>query len=299
MKFSDFKSNHVLEIVNDCDFDAFYLIGKPKQDGVSAVTFMEDIKYIDAVLEANVVGVICGPEHVDTLYERKFKGGICTSDNPRIDFFNLYNLYHTSNKIQPVKTTIGTNCNIHDTAVISEYDVIIDDNVEIGPYVVIEAGTHICEGVTIEAGCKLGVSAFYHIYSGGERVTVKSTGCLMVDRNVYIHSNCVMEKGVLGGMTHIGKNVSVDSHALVSHDVNVDDNCRIAGGVILAGFVVIGANTQLGMSVNVAPNVKIGKNVQLSIGAVVTKDVPDSSRYSGNFAVDHEHFIKYIKSIAR
>lgn len=33
------------------------------------------------------------------------------------------------------------------------------------------------------------------------------------------------------------------------------------------------------------------------MGAVVTKDVPDNSQVSGNFAIEHELFIEHLKSI--
>jgi UDP-3-O-[3-hydroxymyristoyl] glucosamine N-acyltransferase len=41
----------------------------------------------------------------------------------------------------------------------------------------------------------------------------------------------------------------------------------------------------------------IGKKASISLGSVVTKDVKEGNRVSGNFAIDHDRFIAFIRSI--
>jgi len=281
-------------IIRDCEFDRFYLLGKVKPERKKVITFIESEKYIDEVLQGEIEAVVC-TKSIEEAITEQFNGGILISDNPRITFFELYNQSLKTYPKDDKETYIGANCNIHESVIIPKNNVYIGDNAVIEPYVVIEEGTNIGDNVIIEPGVKLGTAAFYHIYSENKHVFVKSSGTLFIDSNVTIHSNTMIEKSALGGQTFIGKDVSIDNNTLIGHDSYVGDSVRIAASSTLAGGVYIGEKTQLGVSVSIAPNVHIGKNVQLSIGAVVTKDVPDSVRYSGNFAIEHSLFLRNLK----
>jgi UDP-3-O-[3-hydroxymyristoyl] glucosamine N-acyltransferase len=120
----------------------------------------------------------------------------------------------------------------------------------------------------------------------------------MIGDNVELHTGVCIEKGVFGGITQIDDYSKLDNHCVVEHDVLIGRRCKLAGKTLLAGWARIGKDSFCGVSVSVAPRVRIGAGCKLSAGAVVTKDVEDGQHVSGNFAIDHEHFIQHIKNIS-
>lgn len=289
----NYTGNEIV-LVKDCDVDRFYLLGKDKPQNMSLLTFAEKEKFIGDVLQSGVAGIICTKEIAESV-SRTFPGGLAYAKNPRTAFFKLYNHFVEVNSTPPVKTHIGKNVRIHPSVVIPENNVSIGDGTHIGAYTVIEEGVHIGENVFIEPCCRIGMSAFYHIYSEDEHVFVTSSGLLFIDDNVSVHSGSSLEKGALGGTTYIGKDTAIDNNVLIGHDSVLGEAVRVAGGSTIAGGVHIEEKTQLGVGVNVAPNVHIGRDSQISVGAAVTKDVPDGVRYSGNFAIEHEAFLRALK----
>jgi len=66
---------------------------------------------------------------------------------------------------------------------------------------------------------------------------------------------------------------------------------------MISGNVRVGNDVWIGPSAAISNGITIGDNCWVSLGSVVTKDVQAGSRVSGNFAIDHEKFIQFIKSI--
>lgn len=145
---------------------------------------------------------------------------------------------------------------IHETAIIYP-NVIIEDNVYIGPYCVIggppewkgkeENGL----GVYISQGTR--ITGFVTIDSGAESVT------------------------------YIGKNCYIMKHTYIAHDVTVKDNVTISAGVSIGGLCTIEANTNIGMNAAIHQKVKIPKLCMIGMGAVVTKktELKENSKYAG------------------
>ncbi|MCY1212651.1 maltose O-acetyltransferase [compost metagenome] len=63
------------------------------------------------------------------------------------------------------------------------------------------------------------------------------------------------------------------------------------------GHVMLSENVFVGPSATVTSRIRVGKDSKISIGSVVTKDVPANTRVTGNFAVDHEDWIEFVKSV--
>ena len=77
----------------------------------------------------------------------------------------------------------------------------------------------------------------------------------------------------------IGNNVIIEPFATVQKDVIIDDDCWI------------GPNSAI------TPQLKIGDKGFVTIGSVVTRNVEPGQTVSGNFAIEHSKFIKFIKTI--
>ena len=141
--------------------------------------------------------------------------------------------------------------------------------------------------------------SFYYYGEGDDRKLVESTGGVVIENNVELHTGCVVEKGVMGGNTHIGCNTKLDNQVFIGHDSYVGSNCTLAGQTMLAGGVYIGNDSFAGVCSSFAPNVILGNNTKVSAGSVVTKSVPDGQHVSGNFAIEHSKLVEHIKILSK
>lgn len=302
MRLSD---KFVLDIIqdsaaveNDGEFDKLCLLGKRKVDQAKSLTYLSSKEYIEQFFAENHYAVICTPEIAENL--RQFKTfGILVTKDPKSVFFKIHNylVTNTNHYGKDEPTSIKTNCNIHEKAVIANENVFMGNNVTIGANVIIHEGVFIEDNAVIMDGCIIGAPAFYYFGDGINRQRVESSGSIKIGKNVMIHPNTVICKGVLGGKTVIGDYTALDSDVFIGHDVNIGMNCTLAAGSKLAGWVHIGDNCFIGVGGKIAPNVIVSSDTKISIGAVVTKNVEPFTQVSGNFAIPHKYFIKNLKHI--
>lgn len=298
MKLSEAKHfcNDALNVITDCEFDSLYLMGKEFDTKRNYISFIGQPKYIDSFLNHDICGVIC-TEEVANLLKNKYTGGISVVEDPKKAFFEIHN--HMGNDtIKGNETYIDNTAYIGRNVIINETDVYIGKNVSIGSNTVIHEGTYIGDNTIIREGCVIGGPAFYYYGEDNERKLVRSTGTVRIGKNVELHANVIVERGVMYGETYIGNNSKIDNNVVIGHDSKIKNNCTLAGNSILAGGVVLGENTFLGVSAVISPNVIVGNNCKISSGSVVTKFVKDNEHVSGNFAILHEAYIRHIKNIS-
>ena len=151
-------------------------------------------------------------------------------DDPDYVFTIYHNEIHKHDRIpDPI---IGSNCKIHPTVVmnvegfkvanapdgskvqfIHTGNIIIDDNVEIGPYTVVHRGT--MDPTIIKKGVKIGAKN-------------------NIAHNNIIGENTVFAAGVItNGSVTIGKNCWISSGALIRNGVSICDNTVIGLGAVV------------------------------------------------------------------
>ncbi len=87
---------------------------------------------------------------------------------------------------------------------------------------------------------------------------------------------------VLTAGVTVGAHVAVMPHAVLTHDVTVDDFATIASGVRLGGGVSVLRRAYLGSGALIREQVKIGAWAQVGMGSVVLRDIPDAEVWVGN-----------------
>lgn len=297
MKLSDISQygQQKVTIVKDCEFEKLYLLGKPTYDEADRVSFLMDVSFVKAFLDSGLAGVICTPEVAERL-EGSYTGGICVAENPKTAFFQFHNGL-TEMRRKGEKNRIAESAVIHETATIAEENVRIGANVQIGANVIIKENTVIDENTIIWENALIGSPGFCYFGEGEDKTLVKSAGGVKIGKNVELHANTVIEKGVMGNDTVIGMNTKIDHNVFIGHDVHIGCNCIIVGNSSFAGGVTISDHVFIGMAVTAAQNITVGKEAKVSIGSVLTKDVEPGTHVSGNFAVEHDKFIQHLKRI--
>jgi len=176
-----------------------------------------------------------------------------------------------------------TPARIHPTAIISPEAVLADD-VEIGPYVVIEGDVRIGEGtivrpfahlvgpMTIGQRNDIGTSTVIgerpqHMgYKGDLHRT------LIGDGNVF-REHVTIHRGFMG-QTILGDRNYMMAGSHIGHDCVVGSDGMFANGCMLGGHCIVGDRVLLSGSTGVHQWSKVGRLSLVSGLAVVTKDIP-------------------------
>jgi sugar O-acyltransferase (sialic acid O-acetyltransferase NeuD family) len=108
----------------------------------------------------------------------------------------------------------------------------------------------------------------------------------LVGPNSRIGDGCYLAAGaVLSVNVRLGRFVTVNVHAAVTHDDVIGDFVTLHPSVHLAGHVVIGDLSELGTGAAVIPGHTLGSATTLGPGAVATRSLPGGGTWVGSPAV--------------
>jgi UDP-N-acetylglucosamine acyltransferase len=174
---------------------------------------------------------------------------------------------------------------IHPTAVIDARAELGDD-VEVGPYAVIE------DDVRVENGCKIGphvylargarLSENVQVFNGAVIATapqdLKFKGeysVVEIGARTIVREFATIHRGTEAtGRTVVGSDCFLMAYSHVAHDCVLEDKVIIANSVNLAGHVHLEEYVAIGGVVPIHQFVRIGRHAFIAGGTRVPKDVP-------------------------
>ena len=176
---------------------------------------------------------------------------------------------------------------IHPTAIVSVAADLSDD-VEVGPYAIIDgpvrigAGTvvlahsHVLGRTTVGRACRIGPAA----YVGTPPQHLKAdrdAGSLVVGDGVTIRETATLHRAATPGDDHatrVGDRCFVMAAAHVGHDSVVAADVVLAHGCMLGGHVTVGAAAFLGGGSAFHQYCRVGRLAMIRGNEAVTQDVP-------------------------
>lgn len=256
-----------------------------------------DKSYLGVFLANENISCVVTNSEIAALLPEKY--GVIISDYPLKTFYQIHRYLNNNTDFywQSFATRIAPSAQIHERAYIAEADVQIGENCIIEPNVTILPKTILGDNVIIRAGVVLGTEGFEFKKIDGLLVSVNHSGGVKVGNNVEIQANCAVSRSVFGGFTEIGDYTKLDNLVHVAHNVKIGKNCRLAAAAMIAGSTTIGDNVWIGPNCTISSEVIIGNNASVSLGAVVTRNVKENQKVSGNFAVDHDKLVAFIRTI--
>ena len=262
------------------------------------LTFMENKKFLPYLLENKCIScVLCAPDIVDQI--SNLISGIFITSEPKVCFEEIHNnlANNTEYTLPEYDTKIGRDCNISPLAYISNKNVTIMDNVFIGPF------AYIGEHVTIGNNCKvynhatIGGRSFSYARKGdNDIIGLIDCGSVYLESDVEVMSYTHIARGILpSDCTYIGEKTVLDAHIHVGHGAKLYNRVFVAGGAIIGGNASIGNDSWIGINATVSNRITIGARSRVSLGAVVTKNIPNDTVVSGNFAIEHSKFLARLQ----
>lgn len=189
---------------------------------------------------------------------------------------------------------------VHSTSVISS-DVVLEEDVEIGPYCNIQGQVKIGRGSYIEGHVTIGsrygiveIGKNNHIAPGAviggppQDISYKAepTKLIIGDNNVireFATLNIATSKA--SGATVVGSNCYVMAYSHVGHDCKIGNNVIVANGTNFAGHVVIEDGVTIGGVCGFSQFTRVGKGSFIAGASMVNKDILPFSRAQGHWAL--------------
>lgn len=256
------------------------------------LSFLSDSTLITAINANNHIGaVFCLTRDASS-----FRADIVplVVDDPKFYFFTLMD-FLARNYHRVFDTRIGNGCQISPHANVSPLSVIIGDGVVIEPGAFVAPGTIIEDGVLIRANSTIGVDGFQHQHTSRGIVSPYHDGWALIGAGSEIGYSASVSRGFSYRPTRIGANVKMDALAYVGHGTSIGPGTILCAHAAIMGHVELREGCWIGPNSVVSSRLRIGRNAKISLGSVVTTNIPDDTRYSGNFAIPHDQFITDLK----
>jgi sugar O-acyltransferase (sialic acid O-acetyltransferase NeuD family) len=95
------------------------------------------------------------------------------------------------------------------------------------------------------------------------------------------HGSIVQRAALVGRNARLGTAVKLNCGAQIHHDATVGDFTTVAPGARILGNVRIGSRSYIGAEATILPRIKIGDEAVIGAGALVSRDVADSTVVKG------------------
>ena len=295
MRLSELTKDIPGSLIQDGEFSCIAFATEREQP--SFLTFLEKGKFLGALENPNISCVLTTPElaHQAPSHIQ----GIFTCERPKATLFAIHNALAEDEAYvgKSFETRVGENCRISPLCYIDPQNVTIGNNVTIEPFAVIKGRVTIGNDVTIRSHAVIGCKGFsFSKDEEGRNVSVIDTASIVIRDRVEIFEHVAISTGLFPWeQTIIGENTKIDAQCHVGHGAHVGQNCLLAEGSRCCGNSRIGDHVWIGVGAIVSNRVRVGDGARVSIGSVATKEVPAGATVSGNFAIDHQRFLRNLK----
>lgn len=293
-RLGDFQGLAGLDVLRD---GPFLLTGKLSTPLNGLCVPLRSAKYLDEVnANPRVAAVITTRDIADGL-DARF--AVATAEKPDAAHAELHARLAEMREVElrARPNRIDASAVIDSSARIADHGVEIGARVRIGPHVAIAPGVVVEDDCVLHPGVSLGVPGFNTGIIGGRQRIIPQLGGVRLRPYVELLSNVCVARALFGGETTLGEETVADNLVYIAHDVQIGRRVQICALVNILGRVEIGDGAYIGPSAVIINGARIGEMAKVSIGAVVTRDVPAGSTVSGNFAIPHDRFLTHLRSV--
>lgn len=294
MLLSEITREIPIRIIRDGEFESLGLLSHTAR---KMLVVLYDLNYLDVLKKNRNISCVVTSDPIVELIPPELS--VAVSDNPQMTFYNIhtYLFKYTDFYWKDFRTEISPNANVHEKSYIASKNVKIGNGTIIEPGVCVLERSIIGKNVIIRANTVIGGEGFEPKNINGKHTMIQHAGGVIIHDRVEIQSSCHVARSVFNDFTEIGEDTKLDALVHIAHNVKVGKRCEIAASAMIAGSAKIGNDVFIGPNASISSEIEIGNKAHITVGAVVTRFVPDKSTVSGNFAIEHNKLINFIKTI--
>ncbi len=283
-----------LEVVRTCDFSFAAKILTLVDDIL--VPLMNESALSDLLAQTGISGVVT-TRALSHLVPEPF--GLAIAEDP----MQAHHEIHLALSLMPGRlwqdfpSEIDPTAEIHSTAWVAPQNVRIGPGVVIMPHAVVHQRCTIAARSRVHSHSVIGGDAYEIIMVDGRQRLRPQTGGVAIGSDCEILAGSIVTRSAFCGATVIDDHTVLDCNVTISHDCHIGADVRIGGSSWLGGRVKIGDRVTLGPNCTIGNGLVVGERAKVSLGAVVTRDVPPHRQVSGNFAIEHAKLIEHLRRI--
>lgn len=225
----------------------------------------------------------------DSKVMKKINVVILPSKHPRFDFYRIVVEFFSHNEFKTgihktaiieKNSTIGKDVYIGPNCYIGN-DVKIGNKTKVFANTCIYGKTEIGSNSIIKSNTTIGSEGFGFSYTGDELFHFPHIGSVVIGNNVWIGSNCTVEKAQMD-QTVIEDHVKIDDLVHIGHNSIIKKFTQITAGCVIAGRVKIGTGCWVSSNAVIDNGCEIGDNCMIGTSSLVRTSFPKNSVIVGS-----------------
>ena len=196
-----------------------------------------------------------------------------------------------------VDVRLGKNVIVYPHCYIGD-GVSIGDDTIVFPHATIMERTIIGKRCNIHPGAVIGADGFGYHFVAGKFLPAPQRGHVHIHDDVDIGANTTVDRARFD-VTEIKSGSKVDNLVQVAHNVQIGQNCVIAGMAGLSGSVVVKDYVRIGGAAGIGDHITIGMGAQIAARAGIMQDVNPGMKMAGAPADDGRKFMKREAALKR
>ncbi len=283
------------------------------------ITFLANPKYIPQLETTQASAIIVAPDFADV------DRNLIIIDNPYLAFARAAGLL--MERKFPPEPGISPDAAIHPDAQVGEDvaiypkayvaqgakigdraalypGVYVGEEAEIGADTVLFPNTMVYprslvgERCVIHANCTIGSAGFGYAPDGHKWEKIPQVCRAIIGDDVEMGANSVVNRGAARD-TVVGRGTKIDSFVIISHGVQVGEDCLFVSQVGVSGTVTIGNHCTFGGQVGIVGHLTVGDNVEVGGKSGIRGDLAPNKKYLGQPAIELEKARRVYMALVR
>lgn len=274
---SELARRYGLELVGeDCEIDGFALLTNPM--GGKPVSYAGSERWLTLAHPDLAAIIVPDAAWADAGSGRTLL--VCPGRDPEVVFFEMLTDSLEQGFWAEWPTAVADSAQVHPSAVI-EPGVSIGERSQVMAGAVVHAGTRIGSDVLIKPQAVVGGDGFQVRQIRGRRRIVQHAGGVVIGDGSAVGAQTCIDRGLFGESTVVGTGTMIDNLVQVGHMVRIGAGVTIVAGVEISGVCQIGDGAWIAPQSSMLQFTKVGEYARVSMGSVLTHDVPAYTRVGG------------------
>ncbi|MBE7491628.1 MAG: UDP-3-O-(3-hydroxymyristoyl)glucosamine N-acyltransferase [Planctomycetes bacterium] len=192
---------------------------------------------------------------------------------------------------------LGKNVVIYPHCYVGD-EVTIGDNTVLFPHVTLLERCRVGKNCTLHSGARVGNDGFGYHFVAGKFVKAPQRGIVVIEDDVEIGANTTIDRARFD-ITLVRRGTKIDNLVQIAHNVQIGQNCVLAGLSGVAGSAVLKDYVMLGGNAGIADHITIGMGAKVAAKTGVMQDVAPGQKVAGLPADEGKAYMRREAAVRR